>query len=246
MPQLAGDGWMLLGDSASFLNSQRLKGIHLAIKSGMLAAETAYDAMVKQDRSSKQLQNYKRRVDESWIREELYPVRNFHQGFEHGLIDGLVKAGIQQLFRGGNLGPDFTNHAGYEAMRQLDTFGEHAHGREAFLGNAQGDGKLTFDRLTDVYHSGTRHEDDQPTHLVVADLDICNTRCVKEFGNPCQYFCPAAVYEMVEDPDSAAIRLGQAPADQLCELRALQDMRHRRPLPDHHLGPSGRRRRPQL
>ena len=115
MPQLAGEGWMLLGDSASFLNSQRLKGIHLAIKSGMLAAETAYDAMVKQDCSSKQLQNYKRRVDESWIREELYPVRNFHQGFEHGLIDGLVKAGIQQLFRGDNLGPDFTNRAGYRS-----------------------------------------------------------------------------------------------------------------------------------
>jgi electron-transferring-flavoprotein dehydrogenase len=209
MPQLAGDGWMLLGDSASLLNSQRLKGIHLAIKSGMLAAETAYDAMVKQDRSSKQLQNYKRRVDESWIREELYPVRNFHQSFEHGLIDGLVKAGIQQLFRGGNLGPDFTNRAGYESMRPIDTFGEHAHGREAFLGNAQGDGKLTFDRLTDVYHSGTRHEDDQPTHLVIADLDVCNTRCVTEFGNPCQYFCPAAVYEMVENSGSAPVGSGK-------------------------------------
>ena len=202
MPQLAGDGWMLLGDSASFLNSQRLKGIHLAIKSGMLAAETAYDAMLKHDYSTRELCDYKRRVDESWIREELLPVRNFHQGFEHGLIDGLVKSGIQQLFRGGNLGPDFTNHAGYENMRQIDAFGEHAHGREAFLGNAQGDGKLTFDRLTDVYHSGTRHEDDQPTHLLIADLDVCNSRCVKEFGNPCQYFCPAAVYEMVEDSEA--------------------------------------------
>jgi electron-transferring-flavoprotein dehydrogenase len=199
MPQLAGDGWMLLGDSASFLNSQRLKGIHLAIKSGMLAAETAYDAMVKQDYSARQLSDYKRRVDQSWIREELYPVRNFHQGFEHGLIDGLVKSGIQQIFRGGNLGPDFTNRAGYENMRPIDTLGEHAHGREALLGNAQGDGKLTFDRLTDVYHSGTRHDDDQPTHLVIADLDVCNTRCTKEFGNPCQHFCPASVYEMVED-----------------------------------------------
>ncbi len=209
MPHLAGDGWMLLGDSASFLNSQRLKGIHLAIKSGMLAAETAYDALVKQDRSAKQLQDYKRRVDESWIRQELYPVRNFHQGFEHGLIDGLVKAGIQHMFRGSNLGPDFTNQAGYENMRPIDSFGEHAHGREALLGNVQGDGKLTFDRLTDVYHSGTRHEDDQPTHLVVADLGICAGRCAKEFGNPCQYFCPAAVYEMVEDADSAVIGSGK-------------------------------------
>ncbi len=203
MPQLAGDGWMLLGDSASFLNSQRLKGIHLAIKSGMLAAETAYDAMVRQDHSARQLQDYKRRVDESWIREELYPVRNFHQAFEHGLIDGLAKAAVQQLLGGGNLGPDFANRAGYEKMRPIDSFGEHPNGREAFLGNAQGDGELAFDRLTDVYHSGTRHEDDQPTHLVVADLDICSDRCAKEFGNPCQYFCPAAVYEMVEDAGAA-------------------------------------------
>jgi electron-transferring-flavoprotein dehydrogenase len=198
MPQLAGDGWMLLGDSASFLNSQRLKGIHLAIKSGMLAAETAFDALVQKNYSATELANYKRRVDESWIREELYPVRNFHQGFEHGLIDGLAKAAIQQLLKGDNLGPDFTNRPGYEYMRPIGTLGEHPHGREAFLRNATGDGRLTFDRLADVYHSGTRHEDDQPTHLVIADLDICNSRCGREFGNPCQYFCPAAVYEMVE------------------------------------------------
>src|SRR5262249_44971539 len=63
----------------------------------------------------------------------------------------------------------------------------------------KGDNTLTFDRLTDVYHSGTRHEEDQPCHLVVADLNICSDRCTKEYGNPCQYFCPAAVYEMVQD-----------------------------------------------
>ncbi len=206
MPRLAGDGWMLLGDSASFLNSQRLKGIHLAIKSGMLAAETAYDALVREDYSAAQLGDYQRRVDESWIREELYPVRNFHQGFEHGLIDGLVRSGLQQLLNGDNLGPDSTNRPGYESMRPIDTLAEH--GREAILGNAQDDPRLdpalTFDRLTDVYHSGTRHEDDQPAHLVIADLDICNTRCAQEFGNPCQYFCPAAVYEMVEAEPSRA------------------------------------------
>ena len=61
---------------------------------------------------------------------------------------------------------------------------------------AKPDGKLTFDKLSDVYHSGTHHEEDQPCHLRVADLDICTHRCTAEFGNPCQYFCPAAVYEM--------------------------------------------------
>jgi electron-transferring-flavoprotein dehydrogenase len=198
MPRLAGNGWMILGDSASFLNSQRLKGVHLAIKSGMLAAETTFEALVAGDFTAAKLGDYKRRVDESWIREELYPVRNFHQGFEHGLFDGLIRAGVQQLLHGRNLGPDYKNHAGHLNMKHQDELSVYGDGREAFLGNARGDGKLTFDRLTDVYHSGTRHDDDQPTHLVIADLDICNKRCTKEFGNPCQYFCPAAVYEMVE------------------------------------------------
>ncbi len=198
MPKLAGKGWMILGDSASILNSQRLKGIHLAIKSGMLAAETAFESLLVGDYSSGALGAYQSRVEGSWIREELYPVRNFHQGFEHGLLPGLVNSGIQQVLGGRNPGPDFKNHAGYRNMRHLDNLGRSTYGREATLGPAKGDGKLTFDKLTDVYHSGTRHEDDQPVHLVIRDTDICNHRCVQEYGNPCQHFCPAAVYEMVD------------------------------------------------
>ena len=198
MPRIYGNGWMLLGDSASFLNSQRLKGIHLAMKSGMLAAETAFDAMLSGDSSADTLSEYKAAVDGSWIREELWRVRNFHQGFEHGLLEGLVSAGIQQVMRGGNLGPDAKNHAGYTRMERVDALGPADTNREQMLGNAKGDGKLTFDRLTDVYHSGTRHDEDQPVHLVVEDLNICSSRCAREYGNPCQYFCPAAVYEMVD------------------------------------------------
>jgi electron-transferring-flavoprotein dehydrogenase len=198
MPRLAGKGWMILGDSASMLNSQRLKGIHLAIKSGMLAAETAFESMRVGDNSSGALEAYQTRVEGSWIREELYPVRNFHQGFEHGLLPGLVKSGIQQVLGGRNPGGDLSNHAGYLDMRKLDAIGRSTYGREATLGPAKGDGKLTFDKLTDVYHSGTRHEDDQPIHLVIRDTNVCNHRCVQEYGNPCQHFCPAAVYEMVD------------------------------------------------
>ncbi len=202
MPRIYGNGWMLLGDSASFLNSQRLKGIHLAIKSGMLAAEAAFDAMISGNSSSDTLSEYKAAVDKSWIREELWPVRNFHQGFEHGRLEGLVKAGIQQVSRGSNLGPDAKNHAGYENMRPLTSLGPPHQDRLPIVFNAKGDGKLTFDRLTDVFHSGTRHDEDQPIHLVVQDTNICVERCTREYGNPCQYFCPAAVYEMV-DSDAA-------------------------------------------
>jgi electron-transferring-flavoprotein dehydrogenase len=70
------------------------------------------------------------------------------------------------------------------------------------VGKAKGDGVLTFDKLTDLYHSGTKHEEDQPSHLIIADTNICNTRCGTEYGNPCQYFCPANVYEMEESPSA--------------------------------------------
>jgi electron-transferring-flavoprotein dehydrogenase len=196
MPRIYGNGWMILGDSASFLNSQRLKGIHLAIKSGMLAAETAFAALVSGSTSANALSAYKASVDASWIKDELYLVRNFHQAFEYGLSNGVLRAGLQMLMKGSNLGTDSKNKAGYLRMKHADAINPHSHPQ--MVGNAKGDGKLTFDRLTDVYHSGTRHDDDQPTHLVVRDLNICATRCVKEYGNPCQYFCPAAVYEMVE------------------------------------------------
>jgi electron-transferring-flavoprotein dehydrogenase len=81
------------------------------------------------------------------------------------------------------------------------------------LGPAKGDGKLTFDKLTDLYHSGTKHEEDQPAHLLIQDTNICNDRCVKEFGSPCQNFCPANVYEMVDDaaaPNGKRISLNPA------------------------------------
>jgi electron-transferring-flavoprotein dehydrogenase len=210
MPKLAGKGWMILGDSASFLNSQRLKGIHLAIKSGMLAAETAFESMRVGDNSSTALATYQSRVEGSWIKEELYPVRNFHQGFEHGLLPGLAHSAVQQVLGGGNLGPDFKNHAGYRNMHQLDAIGRSTYGREATLGPAKNDGKLSFDKLTDVYYSGTRHEDDQPVHLVIRDMDICNHRCVQEFGNPCQHFCPAAVYEMVDGAEGKQLHINSA------------------------------------
>src|ERR1700756_4326768 len=111
IPPLAGDGWMMLGDSAGFLNSQRLKGIHLAIKSGMLAAETAFDAMAKQDFSLPMIETFQTRVEKSWIKTELWPVRNFHQGFEQGFVSGMFHAGIQQLTGGRGLHAHYTNYA---------------------------------------------------------------------------------------------------------------------------------------
>ena len=202
IPPVAGDGWMILGDSAGFLNSQRLKGIHLAIKSGMLAAETAYEAMAKDDFSLDVLEKFQDRVDKSWIKEELWPVRNFHQGFDKGFLSGMLHAGIQQATGGRGLRAHYSNHAGHVRMKQLSQLPANGGPEEHIINAAKGDGKLTFDKLTDVYYSGTKHEEDQPAHLVIHDTNICNERCVREFGNPCKNFCPANVYEMVEASDT--------------------------------------------
>jgi electron-transferring-flavoprotein dehydrogenase len=202
VPPVGGDGWMIVGDSAGFLNSQRLKGIHLAIKSGMLAAETAFEAMRANDFSSKTLGSFQKRVETSWIEQELYPVRNFHQGFEHGFLRGMLHAGLQQFTGGMGWWNKYTNKPGHERMKPLDKLPADGDGRKQLIDWAKGDGKLTFDKLTDLYHSGTRHEEDQPAHLVIHDTNICNERCIKEFGSPCQHFCPANVYEMVDAADS--------------------------------------------
>ena len=188
IPPLAGDGWMLTGDSAGFVNSQRLKGIHLAIKSGMLAAESAYEALVDGDFSANQLSSYQSRVEKSWIREELWKVRNFHQAFEQGMFEGMIHAALQQVTLGRGLHERYTAHAGHKRLEQIGHLPAGGYGREHMLGPAKGNGKFTFDKLTDVYHSGTKHDDDQPIHLVIHDTDICNTRCTVEYGNPCQHF----------------------------------------------------------
>jgi electron-transferring-flavoprotein dehydrogenase len=203
IPPVAGDGWMILGDSAGFLNAQRLKGIHLAIKSGMLAAETAFEALAGSDFSAAQLGKYQQRVEKSWIKDELWKVRNFHQGFEHGFWAGMLNAGLQQITGGRGLHARYAATAGHRRLKKLRELPADGGAEAHLINDYKGDGKLTFDKLTDLYHSGTKHEEDQPAHLVIHDTNICNTRCVTEFGNPCQHFCPANVYEMVEAADVA-------------------------------------------
>ncbi len=203
MPRPYTDGALIIGDSGSFLDAQKLKGIHMAIKSGMLAAETILDALVKNDASAKMLAAFQERVNASWAKKQLWAVRNFHQGFAHGLVPGLVHAAFQQITGGRGLVDPMRTRAGYEAYAHLD-------GRKPPAERFKGDGKLTFDRLTDVYHSGTRHDDDEPCHLLVSDTNICIGRCTTEFGNPCQYFCPAAVYEMVDECGERKLKINAA------------------------------------
>ena len=194
MPKLFADGVLLVGDCASFLNGQRIKGIHTAMKSGMLAAETIVSAFEHEDFSSKTLKHFEEKVNLSWIYDELHPVRNFHAAFQSGRWSALINTGLQFLTGGLAWGfmPKEHHVAGHERMEKLAEYPNNGKRYE----NLKFDKELTFDKVTDVFHAGVAHDEDQPSHLHVLDTEICATRCAEEYGNPCQRFCPAAVYEM--------------------------------------------------
>jgi electron-transferring-flavoprotein dehydrogenase len=196
IPRPYADGVLLAGEAAGYLNAMRLKGIHLAIKTGMLAAETALEALLAGDTSSARLEAFAEKVDRSYVKSELWKVRNFHQGFKHGLWAGLFHSGLQMVTGGRGLVDPMAPSQGYAEVHKLADYYGPGVSRDDFR-RKKPDAALTFDRLTDVYHSGTKHDEDQPSHLQVADPAVCETRCREEYGNPCEKFCPAAVYEMV-------------------------------------------------
>jgi electron-transferring-flavoprotein dehydrogenase len=193
------DGALIAGDAGGFLNSLRLKGIHLAMRTGMLAAEAAFDAVRTGDTSASMLKRYQDGIDASAVRAELYPVRNVHQAFGHGLFAGLAFSGIS-IATGGWWPTDVHAAPGYERMRQLPG-GTPADVEHAPAANATTiDRTLTFDKLTNVHYSGTAHDEDQPPHLQV-HTEVCTTICGPEYGHPCTRFCPANVYEILREAD---------------------------------------------
>jgi electron-transferring-flavoprotein dehydrogenase len=127
------------------------------------------------------------------VKDELWKVRNFHQGFEHGFWSGSMQGALQFVTGGRGLRARYSSRPDHERMKRLAEFSGKPEER------IKPDGKLTFDKLSDVYHSSTHHEEDQPSHLKIADFDICNNRCTREYGNPCRFFCPASVYEMEDN-----------------------------------------------
>jgi electron-transferring-flavoprotein dehydrogenase len=197
-PRLYFDGGLIVGDAANFVNSMRLKGIHLAMRSGMQAADTAFEAVRAGDWSGKSLAAYKARIDAGPVRAELYPVRNVHQAFGAGLLAGSAYAGLAMI-TGGWLPEDLHGHAGHTRMRRLvDYYGLQKADILTASNAVAADRRITFDKVTGVHYSGVAHDEDQPVHLLV-HTDVCHSLCGDEYGHPCVRFCPADVYEMVDD-----------------------------------------------
>jgi electron-transferring-flavoprotein dehydrogenase len=194
VPRVHLDGALIAGDAGGFVNALRLKGIHLAMRTGRLAAETAFEAVSSGNTSAGALASYQAAIDGGEVRRELFPVRNVHQAFQRGLLPGLAFAGWTLLGGGGWFGGRLSARAGHERLERLTTPPGAPPDQRVVI-----DRRATFDRNTSVHYSGTRHREDQPSHLIVHDLDICRTRCTVEFANPCTRYCPASVYEMVDD-----------------------------------------------
>lgn len=191
LPKLHAPGALLVGDAAGFLDSLRLKGVHMAIKSGMLAADTAYESLAANDVSDTALRAYHERFEASWMKTDLWRARNHQQGYAHGLLPGIAHTLLQAVSGGRGVRERYAGKAPHETLDPV---------RRTTPAVAAHDGKLSFDKLASVYHSGTGHREDQPVHLRLRDAEHC-VRCSVTFGNPCQHFCPAGVYEMVDAPE---------------------------------------------
>ncbi|GAB3276046.1 electron transfer flavoprotein-ubiquinone oxidoreductase [Parahaliea aestuarii] len=193
LPKMHFPGGLLIGCDAGTLNSVKIKGNHTAMKSGMLAAEAVVEALAQGESAPKDLASYADKVKGSWLYEELYATRNF-SGFMHklGTLVGSAMVWIDQNIFGGKL--PFTLH---DTVPDYATLKPAADCKKPVY--PKPDNKISFDRLSSVFLSNTNHEEDQPCHLTLKDADIPLTQNLPMYDEPAQRYCPAGVYEIVED-----------------------------------------------
>ena len=191
LPKTVFPGGALVGDDAGYLNASRIKGSHAAIKTGMLAAAAAYDAL-QAGRQHDELAAYPEAFEKSWLYTELNKARNFKQWFKKGRSVATVMTGIEQFVLRGSI--PWTLH------RERP---DHAYLKPAAdckpIVYPKPDGKLTFDRLSSVFISNTNHEENQPPHLTLKDPSVPVQVNLAKYAGPESRYCPAGVYEFVEE-----------------------------------------------
>ncbi len=197
LPRVEMPGALLIGDSAGLVNVPKIKGVHQAMRSGLLAAEH----LAEQPHEALTSEGFDQRLRASAVVAELKKVRNIRPGFVKGLWSGLATAVVETLTMG-RLPRTLSNHADHEQYQKLDQGGFDYRWGERDL--------APRDRLASVYFAATEHDEDQPVHLQIIDPDICFDRCADEYGHPCTKFCPAGVYEIVEDDDGPRLQINAA------------------------------------
>ena len=195
LPRTVFPGGALVGCDAGYLNTSRIKGSHAAIKTGMLAAEAAYDAIVA-GRQHDELSAYPEAFEKSWLYTELNKSRNFKSWFKKGLVAATVMNGFEQLVLRGHmpwtLRRDKADHTYLKPAAECPK-----------IEYPKPDGKLTFDRLSSVFISNTNHEENQPAHLTLKDVSVPVNINLAQYAGPESRYCPAGVYEYVKNEDNS-------------------------------------------
>ncbi len=199
LPKLTFPGGALIGCDAGFLNASRIKGSHAAMKSGMLAAEAAAEALAA-GRAQDELAAYPAAFERSWLHEELHVARNFKPWMSKGLYLGTLMVGVDQvLFRGKAPWTLHHQHADHECLRPAADFQPIVYPKP--------DNVLTFDRLSSVFISNTNHTEHQPAHLTLKDPTVPTAINLATFAGPESRYCPAGVYEFVPDGDAQRLQI---------------------------------------
>jgi electron-transferring-flavoprotein dehydrogenase len=202
LPKLVFPGGVLVGDDAGFLNASRIKGTHAAIKSGMLAAEAAFEALGA-GREHDELETYPRAFEKSWLHEELHRARNFKPWMAKGLYTGTLMVGVDQVLFRGKAPWTLAHHcADHETLAPKE--------KAVPIAYPKPDGVLTFDRLSSVFVSNTSHEEDQPAHLRLKDPAIPTTVNLPVYAGPESRYCPAGVYEFVTEGGETRLQINAA------------------------------------
>ncbi len=195
LPKTVFPGGALIGCDAGFLNASRIKGSHAAIKTGMLAADAAFEALGA-GRSADELSAYPAAFRSSWLYDELWQARNFKQWMSKGLVTGTIMHGIEQVVLRGKAPWTLHHaHADHECLRPASEFQPIVYPKP--------DGKLTFDRLSSVFLSNTNHEENQPIHLTLKNASVPVGTNLARYAGPEQRYCPAGVYEFVKNEDQS-------------------------------------------
>ncbi|MCB1889416.1 MAG: electron transfer flavoprotein-ubiquinone oxidoreductase [Rhodocyclaceae bacterium] len=197
LPKLVFPGGMLVGDAAGFLNVPKIKGTHMAMKSGIVAAEALHAHRAGQGGSV--VAGYPERLRQSWLWDELRGVRNIRPSFRWGLWGGLAYSALDTYVLRGRAPWTLRNHADHTALKPASACRP--------IDYPKPDGKISFDRLSSVFISATNHAEDQPCHLRLKDeaLPMSVNRAL--FDAPEQRYCPAGVYEIVEDAGAARLQI---------------------------------------
>lgn len=196
LPKLSFPGGALIGDAAGFLNVPKIKGIHTAIQSGMLAAQACFEILGKTTDTQLEIKNY---AHQSKLTDELHTVRNIRPGFKYGLIPGLINAAFETYISKGKSPWTLKNHADYSCLIPA--------AKAKKINYPKPDGKLTFDRLSSVYLSNTFHEENQPCHLKLKSPKLAIEVNLKTYASPETRYCPAGVYEIVEEENGPRLQI---------------------------------------